>query len=203
MTRRQGDDKLCPGQFAGALALVVLGAVCAGGCDNRADMVDQPRADAYAPSTLFDDGTSARPHVAGTVPRASDPDRPLRTDTAPPQPRVTEALLARGRERFDIYCSMCHGRDGYGNGMVVRRGYPQAASYHTDRLRSVPDQYIYDVITNGHKNMPAYGFKVPPRDRWAIIAYVRALQLSQHARFNELPTAAQRKITNSSAGDQG
>lgn len=163
-----------------------LAVALAAGCNNRADMVDQPRVNAYEPSEVFLDGASARPYVPGTVPRTEDPEQPLFVASPPPQPPMSMELLRRGQERFDIFCSMCHGRDGYGNGMVVQRGFPQAASYHTDRLRAVPDQHIYDVVTNGYKNMPSYGFKVPPRDRWAIIAYVRALQLSQHARFDEL-----------------
>jgi len=186
MMARMNMRKCAAGRGGPMVGAIVCACLMAG-CNNRADMVDQPRVEADEPSPFFEDGASARPYVAGTVPRTDDPMQPVFSKTPPPQPPLSTALLARGQERFDIYCSMCHGRDGYGHGMVVQRGFPQAASYHTDRLRSVSDRHIYDVITNGYKNMPAYGFKVPPKDRWAIIAYVRALQLSQHARLADLP----------------
>ena len=90
-------------------------------------------------------------------------------------------MLERGQQRFDIYCAPCHDRLGNGNGMIVRRGFRRPPSYHIDRLRQVPDGYIYDVITNGFGAMPDYAAQIPPRDRWAIVAYVRALQLSQRS----------------------
>jgi mono/diheme cytochrome c family protein len=100
---------------------------------------------------------------------------------------VTRELLARGRERFDIYCAVCHGRDGYGEGIVVRRGFPAPPSYHQDRLRDAPDGHIYDVITRGYGAMLSFSDRLTPNDRWAVVAYVRALQRSQHAALNDLP----------------
>ncbi len=148
----------------------------------------QPRFEAMDASAFFDDGAATRPLVPGTVPRSG----PIETyaalgDVASPRPPLTVALLERGQQRFNIYCSVCHGRGGYGNGIVVRRGFPQAASYHTEALRAVDDAHIFAVITAGHKNMPAYGPLIRPNDRWAIVAYVRALQLSQNARIEDVP----------------
>jgi mono/diheme cytochrome c family protein len=94
---------------------------------------------------------------------------------------VTMALLQRGRERFDIYCALCHGQSGNGDGMIVRRGFPAPPSYHTDRLRNAPDSHFYQVISDGYGVMYPYADRIDPHDRWAIVAYIRALQLSQHA----------------------
>ncbi|HVO33612.1 MAG TPA: cytochrome c, partial [Elusimicrobiota bacterium] len=100
---------------------------------------------------------------------------------------VTPELLARGRERFDIFCSVCHGRLGDGQGMIVKRGFPTPPSYHTERLRKEPIGYFFDVMTNGFGKMYSYGDRVPVRDRWAIAAYIRALQLSQNASLADVP----------------
>jgi mono/diheme cytochrome c family protein len=102
---------------------------------------------------------------------------------------ITRADLDRGQERFNIYCSPCHGRTGEGNGMVVQRGYRQAASYHIERLRLMPVGYFYDVMTNGFGAMPDYRAQITPEDRWRIIAYIRALQLSHHATAADVPAA--------------
>ena len=102
---------------------------------------------------------------------------------------IDHATLARGRERFDIYCSPCHSIAGDGDGMVVRRGFPSPPSYHTDRLRNAPDAHFYSVITNGYGMMYSYVDRVAPADRWAIVAYIRALQLSQNARIGDVPPA--------------
>jgi len=99
---------------------------------------------------------------------------------------LTRALLQRGQERFEIYCAPCHGRSGNGDGMIVRRGFPAPPSYHTDRLRNAPDSHFYQVISNGYGVMYPYADRVDPRDRWAIVAYIRALQLSQHAPRSQL-----------------
>jgi mono/diheme cytochrome c family protein len=108
------------------------------------------------------------------------------------QPRtITAEYLARGRERFDVFCSPCHGRLGDGNGMIVQRGYKRPASYHQARLRNIADGYFFDVVTRGFGQMPSYASQVPVADRWAIVAYVRALQLSQNARLAELPADLQ------------
>jgi mono/diheme cytochrome c family protein len=96
------------------------------------------------------------------------------------------ALLRRGQERFNIYCSPCHSPVGDGDGMVARRGFPHPPSYHIDRLRNAPDRYLFDVITQGHGVMRSYADRVPADDRWAIVAYIRALQLSQYARLEDL-----------------
>ncbi|MFN7945380.1 MAG: cytochrome c [Blastocatellia bacterium] len=107
---------------------------------------------------------------------------------------ITSEVLARGEERFNINCSPCHGRTGYGDGMIVRRGFPQPPSYHIDRLRSAPDAHFYDVMTNGFGRMPTYADQVSPRDRWMIIAYIRALQLSQNATVADVPADQQPQL---------
>lgn len=108
---------------------------------------------------------------------------------------VTRALIDRGEERFRAYCMMCHGLTGDGDGMIVRRGYKRPTSYHTDRLRAAPVGHFFDVITNGWGSMPNYSDKVTPRDRWAIIAYIRALQLSQGATIDDIPESERQQIT--------
>jgi hypothetical protein len=159
-------------------------------------MHDQPRYKPLARSDFFGDGLSARPLVEGTVARGElRDDEHLYTGkvngtfvTSYPFP-VDQALLERGRQRYDIYCSPCHGRTGRGDGMVVQRGFRRASSFHTDRLRAEPEGYFYDAIANGFGAMPDYKAQVPVRDRWAIVAYVRALQLSQYARYQDIPPA--------------
>ncbi len=164
----------------------------AGGC--RQDMHDQPKYTPLGESDFFRDGRTARPIVEGTVARGllAD-DELLETGKANGQPAaefpypVTAAVLARGRERFDIFCSPCHDRTGRGNGMIVRRGFRQPPSLHIDRLRQAPAGHFFDVITNGFGAMPDYRSQVPVRDRWAIVAYVRALQLSEQATLADVP----------------
>ncbi|HEY4248650.1 MAG TPA: cytochrome c [Lacunisphaera sp.] len=107
---------------------------------------------------------------------------------------VTRELLARGRERFDIYCAVCHGRDGYGQGIVVRRGFPAPPSYHQDRLRDAPDGHFYDVMTRGYGAMLPFADRLTSHDRWAVVAYVRALQLSQHSILSALPPEEQTQL---------
>jgi mono/diheme cytochrome c family protein len=174
---------LARGAAAAVVALAALGVV---GC--RQDMHDAPRYKPLAESDFFANGSSARPLPAGTVARGFlHEDALLYTGrtaegslaTELPMP-VTRALLVRGHERFDIFCSPCHGRLGDGRGMVVQRGYKQPSSYHVERLRQAPIGYIFDVMTNGFGTMPSYAPQVPAEDRWAIAAYIRALQLSQH-----------------------
>lgn len=168
----------------------------------RQDMHDQPKYIPLRPSQFFADGRSERPLVDGTVARGhlNDDDayfRGLGPDGKPtdqfPFP-VTKDVIQRGQERFNIYCAPCHDRLGNGDGMIVRRGYRKPPSYHIDRLRSVPNGYIYDVITNGFGAMPDYAAQVAPRDRWAIVAYVRALQLSQNASVNDVPADARGQL---------
>ena len=110
---------------------------------------------------------------------------------------ITRALLARGRERFDVYCAPCHSRAGDGDGMIVRRGFPAPPSYHTARLRGAPDSHFYDVITNGYGVMYPYADQIAPEDRWAITAYIRALQLSQHAPVSQLSAAELQRLRES------
>jgi mono/diheme cytochrome c family protein len=107
---------------------------------------------------------------------------------------VTREMLERGRQRFEIYCSVCHGRTGEGNGMIVQRGFPAPPSYHIDRLRNAPPGHRYDVITNGYGVMYSYASRVDPADRWAIAAYIRALQLSHHATLNDVPQEERTKL---------
>ncbi|EKE44608.1 hypothetical protein OCGS_1446 [Oceaniovalibus guishaninsula JLT2003] len=153
--------------------LIALAALIAlAGCWQ--DMAEQPKDVAYDPSGAWSDGASARPLVAGTVARGAI-DR-LESLIVPPQ--VTPALLERGRERFTIYCMPCHGYDGTGDGRVVQRGFPPPPSYLTARLRAAPAAHFLGVIENGFGVMYPYGDRVPPADRWAIVAYIRALQLA-------------------------
>ena len=157
-------------------------------------MADQPRYDPLSPSTFFGDGRSARPLVEGTVARGrlrndehfyTGKEQGRLVDTFPVP--VTRSVLARGQERFNIFCSPCHDRIGNGQGMVVRRGNRAPPSYHIDRLREAPLGHFFQVMTNGFGVMPDYAQQVSPEDRWAIVAYIRALQLSQHARLVDVP----------------
>ena len=112
---------------------------------------------------------------------------------------LRQVLLARGRERFDIYCSVCHGRTGDGDGMIVRRGFRRPPSYHTDRLRAAPAGHFFDVATNGFGAMPSYASRIDAGDRWAIVGYIRALQLSQHASWDDVPRDQQAALLESQA----
>jgi hypothetical protein len=170
------------------------------GC--RQDMHNQPKYIPLRPSDFFLDGRSARPLVEGTVARGHlEEDAALYTGKGPdgkfidtfPFP-VTKDVIEHGEQRFNVYCTPCHDRLGNGNGMIVRRGYRKPPSYHIDRLRQVPDGYIYDVITNGFGAMPDYAAQIQPRDRWAIVAYVRALQLSQNASAKDVPMEGQSQL---------
>jgi mono/diheme cytochrome c family protein len=143
----------------------------------------QKRYETDSPAALWRDGTSSRPLPDGVVPRGqADEDAAL---SAPPP--VTMALLERGRERYAIDCSPCHGLSGYGDGIIVSRGFPAPPSYHQPRLRQASAGHMVDVITHGFGVMYPYAARVEPRDRWAIAAYLRALQLSQGARVAEVP----------------
>ncbi|WP_241667076.1 c-type cytochrome [Muricoccus nepalensis] len=165
---------------APCLAALLLGLA---GC--RLDMVQQRRMDTYAPTAVWKDGTTARPLPEGVVARG-DLARDAAAATPPP---VTPALLARGEERYAINCVPCHGAAGDGDGMIVRRGFPAPPSYHTQRLRAAPARYLYHVITEGYGVMYSYAARVAPEDRWAIVAYIRALQLSRYAPVAEFADA--------------
>jgi mono/diheme cytochrome c family protein len=181
------------------LVVGAFGLIAGAGC--RQEMYNQPKYKALRESDFFTDHRQARPLPDGTVARGF-----LRSDTRLYQGRagnalVTEfplkvdgALLARGRERFNIFCSPCHDRTGYGAGMVVRRGYRPPPSFHIDRLRDAPVGHFFDVITRGFGAMPDYAAQIPVNDRWAIIAYVRALQLSQNTRISDVPPAERAKL---------
>lgn len=175
---------------------VVLGfaAVTAAGC--RQDMHDAPRYKPLAASAVFPGGASAQPLVDGTVARDHlKADELLETGRLNGQPvdafpfAITRADLDRGEERYNIYCAPCHGRRGEGDGMVVQRGYRQAASYHSDRLRQATAGYLYDVIANGFGVMPDYRAQITTDDRWRIVAYIRALQLTHNATVADVPAS--------------
>jgi mono/diheme cytochrome c family protein len=182
--------------FPAAALLLVLA-----GC--HSDMYDQPRYEPLEKSDFFDDGRASRPVVSGTIARGE-----LREDEAfytgkqngqlvvelPESLAVDLALLRRGQERFNIFCTPCHGLLGEGDGMIVRRGFRQPPTYHSQRLRGVPIGHFFDVMTNGFATMPDYAEQVPVRDRWAIAAYVRALQWSRYARPDDLDEAARQRL---------
>jgi mono/diheme cytochrome c family protein len=179
--------KLCVA--SASVATVMLTSAC------RLDMHVQPRENPLSYSDFYADHRSARPPVEGTVARDD-----LRADTyfytgkignnpgdVMPFP-VTREVLERGRERYDIYCAPCHSRLGDGNGVVPSRGFPRKPpSYHIPRLQKAPVGYFFDVITNGFGIMPDYASQIPPQDRWDIVAYIRALQLSQDATMADVP----------------
>lgn len=187
----------------------MLAALLLSGCEQvMRDMYEQPRFDPDAATTLFDDGRATRPPPPGSVAHSrgdlaattsgrAGVDRVDDASAASARaslPTITRALLARGQERFDIYCAPCHGIVGDGDGPVVRRGFPAPPSYHIDRLREAPDRHFFDVITQGHGIMYSYADRVAPADRWAIVAWIRALQLSQHVDVDTLPPALQAKV---------
>jgi mono/diheme cytochrome c family protein len=116
---------------------------------------------------------------------------------------ITVEVMNRGEERYNIFCSMCHDRTGSGSGMVVRRGYRKPPSFHEDRLRQAPAGYFFDVITNGFGAMPDYSAQINPRDRWAIVAYVRALQLSQRATIEDVPQEERGKLNQGATQQRG
>ncbi len=162
--------------------LMLVVALLLSGC-NDISMTQQKRYGTFTRAPLFENGTEAQAPPAGVIAQG---DLELDSEAQHPPP-VDGALLARGRERFDIYCSPCHGFSGKGDGMVVQRGFPAPPSYHSERLRAAPAQHFFDVITNGYGVMYSYAARVEPRDRWAIVAYIRALQESQGARLADAP----------------
>lgn len=173
------------------LFLVLAAAVFSGGCHQ--DFRDQARVDPLEHSNFFSDGRASREPVAGTVARGQlAADTHLETgkingELAQTFPfEIDASVLERGRERYDIFCAVCHGNSGYGNGMVVQRGFKQPPSFHEDRLRKAPPGYYFGVMTSGFGTMYDYAASVPVRDRWAIAAYIRALQYSQNAPLDDL-----------------
>jgi hypothetical protein len=176
-----------------ALAMIALAATV--GC--RQDMHDQPKFFPQRGTTLYADGRSVRPQVANTVAREQlHEDSYFYTGLVDgkegdglPFP-VTMKVLERGQERYNIYCTPCHSRVGNGEGMIVQRGYAKAGDFHTARLEAAPLGHFFHVITNGYGAMPDYAAQVAPADRWAIAAYIRALQLSQKATQADVPAGA-------------
>ena len=156
------------------LALLLV-AACLAGCEQK--MADAPRRDPYEPSPLFADGTSARLPPKGTVAAAAD----LAPVAAALPAELPMAMLQRGRERYGIFCSPCHDYTGHGNGRVVQRGFPHPPDFHSAGLRQADDRLFFDTITHGYGAMYPYASRVPVADRWAIVAYIRALQLSEDA----------------------
>src|SRR5579871_2417075 len=188
-TRIHTDKTLMSTRAYSSLILILALTAC------RQDMHNQPRYKPLAATDFFGDGRSARPAVEGTVPRGY-----LRIDQARYTGKVdsqevdyfpfeiTRADLERGQQRYNINCSPCHSRIGDGNGMVVRRGFRQAASYHTEKLIKAPVGHFFDVMTNGFGAMPSYASRIEPDDRWRIAAYVRVLQFSQNASLDDVPS---------------
>ncbi len=176
------------------LAAVALLALGAAGC--RQDMHNQPKLQPLERSDFFSDHRASRPPVDGTVARGElHADELLYTGfengelaTEFPFP-VTREVVERGRQRFNIYCSPCHGQLGDGLGAVVQRGFQRPPSYHIDRLRQAPVGHFYNVISNGKGRMYSFNDRIQPNDRWAIVSYIRALQLSRHVSVNDLPPA--------------
>jgi mono/diheme cytochrome c family protein len=184
-------DRQRPGRLA-LLAVAAAALVGAAGC--RQDMHNQPKYRGLRPSAFFADGSSARPLIEGTVARGTLQDdegfftgKVAKVDVKDLPFTVDEQVLNRGQERFNIYCTPCHDRTGSGNGMVVQRGYRRPPSFHIDRLRTADPGHFFDVMTNGFGAMPDYREQIAARDRWAIVAYIRALQLSQHAAASDVP----------------
>jgi mono/diheme cytochrome c family protein len=189
------NNRIARRRLCGLALLWVFSAAC------RQDMHDQPKYIPLRQSTFFADERSARPLVTGTVARGQLRDDTLlytgKVDAADatvfPFP-IDERVLRRGQERYDIFCAPCHARTGEGDGMVVRRGYRRPPSYHDERLRTAPVGHYFDVITNGFGAMPDYAAQITAADRWAITAYIRALQLSAHATIDDVPTAERGRL---------
>ncbi len=183
-------------------ACAVAGFLFAGGCRYlKQDMANQPKTLPFSPSDFFEDGRSERPLLENTVARGSIADDTLfapKDSNAFPLP-VNKELLERGQERYKIFCTPCHGLQGDGNGMISMRGMKHPPSFHQDRLSQAPNGYFYDNITNGFGAMYGYSAQIPPADRWAIIAYVRALQLSRNAIVSDLPAELQQRLSSAGA----
>jgi hypothetical protein len=195
------------------MRLIEVGAAMAAmlvlaGC--RQDMHNQPKFYPQRGTTFYADGRSVRPQVENTVARDQlHEDSYFYTGIVAgkegdglPIP-LTEATLARGQERYNIYCTPCHSRVGNGNGMIVQRGYKPAGNFHTDRLRNAPLGHFFAVITNGYGAMPEYSAQLTPEDRWAVAAYIRALQLSQDAKPSDVAAGAHPQDLHTIAKDAG
>jgi cytochrome c553 len=190
-------------QIVAVIAMSVVLAAC------RQDMHDAPRYEPLEASAFFGNGGSARTLVVNTVPRGYlREDELLYTGKISGQfanmfpMAVTTDVMARGQERFNVFCSPCHGRTGVGNGMIVQRGFRRPPSFHEQRLRDAPAGYLFDVMTNGFGAMQDYSAQVPVADRWAIAAYIRALQLSQGATVADVPADRRSDLDRPTQGNQ-
>ena len=188
----------------GAMAAALLLAGC------RQDMQDQPKFIPQRGTTFFADGRSARPQVLNTVARNQMHDNEYfytgmvngkEGDGFPIA--LTPEVMQRGQERYNIYCTPCHSRVGNGDGMIVQRGYRPAGDFHTDRLRNAPLGHFFNVMTNGYGAMPDYAAQLTPEDRWAVVAYIRALQLSQNAKLGDVAPGAKVEELHKQAADLG
>ena len=202
--RCQPVPMIGPGLLRSCWAIAFLPGLVAllAGCNQAMD--DQPRYEALERSSFFEDGKVSRDFVPGTVARGQ-----LRIDrhlyeglegggpatSLPAALTLTEDFLERGRERYEIFCAVCHDRAGTGAGIIVRRGYPQPPSLHITRLQEAPLGHFYDVITNGIRKMPPYASQIPVEDRWAIVAYIRVLQKSQYLELAEAPEDIRNAVT--------
>ncbi len=190
---------------ASVAAAMLVALAGAAGC--RQDMHDTPRYEPLQQSDIYADKRSARPIIEGTVARGFLKDDDVfftgMQCGAPvekiPMP-LTEAVVVRGRERYEVFCAPCHGVAGDGDGMIVKRGYKQPTSYHDPRLRNERAGYFFDVMTRGFGQMPDYAAQVSPKDRWAIVAYIRALQLSQHASVGDLTPEEKARLDRGETG---
>lgn len=188
----------------GDFAIALLALTLLSGCYQQ--MGTQPRYDPLEASDFFDNGMSARPRLEGTVARGELGGDPYfetgmiggQPGTGFPVP-VTAAVMNRGEDRYNIYCAQCHGRLGDGNGMIPARGYRRPPSFHTETLRTAAAGHFFDVITNGFGAMPPYRSMLSASDRWAIVAYIRALQLSQTATINDVPPDARAQFSGAPA----
>lgn len=186
-----------PAALLGAVLLLIGTA----GCELRQAMYNQEKYEPLEASAFFADGMSFRPQVEGSVARGQlmlnehfyqGTVQGQLAETLPVP--VDRPLLVRGRERYDIFCAPCHDRTGAGNGLIVQRGLKQPPSFHQERLREAPVGHLYDVITNGFGVMYSYASRIPVADRWAIVAYLKVLQLSQNLEFDQLPAEDQRQL---------
>ena len=211
--RRETRSEMRASRFERTARAVVLGAATASmlvlaGC--RQDMQDEPKFFPQRGTTFYTDGRSVRPQVANTVARNQGSEGSYfytglvngkEGDGLPID--LTAETMARGQERYNVYCTPCHSRVGNGDGMIVQRGYRPAGDFHTDRLRNAPLGHFFAVMTNGYGAMPDYAAQVTPQDRWAIAAYIRALQLSQDAKQADVPAGQHVEDLHQIANEQG
>ena len=194
---------------ASVLVGAALCALALSGCEEaiRQDMANQPKNRPESPSDFFADGRSVRPMLENTVARGAIDDDVYNVakDFAgfPPAVKVNAWLLERGQDRYKIFCTPCHGLQGNGEGMISMRGMKHPPSYHIDRLRQAPNGYFYDVMSNGFGAMYSYSERITPADRWAIIAYIRALQLSRNAKVADLPAEVRQELDRAAAAAGG